>query len=56
MKVKITKPAQRRLDKIDNNYGKKYGRKLRKDIVEKSKLLSEYPEIGQEEDNLKKLG
>ena len=60
MKVMITKPAQRRLKQIDEYYGRKgnnsYSRKLRKEIREKSKLLSEKPEIGQEEEYLKGMG
>lgn len=60
MKVKITKPAQKRLDDIDEYYQSKgntsKGQKLREQIVEKSKLLSENPELGAEEKYLKKLG
>ena len=60
MKVKITKPAQRRLKQIDDYYRRKgnqsYTRKLRKEIREKSKLLSENPEMGREEEYLKGLG
>ncbi len=60
MKVQITKPAQRRLDRIDDYYKKKgylrKGRKLRKQIVEQSKLLSQNPYLGQEEEHLKQLG
>ena len=60
MKVMITKPAQRRLKQIDDYYRRKgnnsYSRKLRKEIREKSKLLSEKPEIGQEEEYLKGMG
>jgi plasmid stabilization system protein ParE len=60
MKVRITKPAQRRLRQIDNYYRKKGNRshvtKLRTDIRKKSKLLSQNPEMGQEEEYLKELG
>ncbi|MEO0728618.1 MAG: type II toxin-antitoxin system RelE/ParE family toxin [Bacteroidota bacterium] len=60
MKVKITKPAQRRLQQIDDYYRKQGNRshtnKLKKDIRKKSKLLSDSPEMGQEEDYLKELG
>ncbi|MCB0596782.1 MAG: type II toxin-antitoxin system RelE/ParE family toxin [Lewinellaceae bacterium] len=60
MKVRITKPAQRRLRQIDDYYKKKGNRshvtKLKKDIKKKSELLSQNPELGQEEDHLKELG
>ncbi|MCR9103044.1 MAG: type II toxin-antitoxin system RelE/ParE family toxin [bacterium] len=60
MKVRITKPAQRRLRQIDDYYRKKGNRshvtKLKKDIKKKSELLSQNPELGQEEDYLKELG
>jgi len=60
MKVRITKPAQRRLRQIDDYYRKKGNRshitKLRKDIRKKAKLLSRNPEMGQEEEYLKELG
>ncbi len=59
MKVKVTKPAEKSLDNIDAYYKKKgnrkHGRKLRKDIVKQSKLLSNNPLMGQEEESLKKL-
>ncbi len=59
MKVRITKPAQRRLQQIDDYYRKKGNRshvtKLKKDIKKKSELLSENPEMGQEEEYLKEL-
>ncbi len=59
MKVKITKPAQRRLERIDDYHkksgNKRKGRKLRKAIAEKSKLLSQYPELGAIEENLAEL-
>jgi plasmid stabilization system protein ParE len=60
MKVRITKPAQRRLRQIDDYYRKKGNRshvtKLKKDIKKKSELLSQNPELGQEEEYLKELG
>ena len=60
MKVKMTKPAQRRLNKIDDYYKAKgntsKGQKLRKNIVEKSALLSKNPHLGSEEKYLKHLG
>ncbi len=60
MKVRITKPAQRRLRQIDDYYRKKGNRshvtKLKKDIKKKSELLSQNPELGQEEYYLKELG
>ncbi len=56
MKVRITKPAQRRLRQIDDYYRKKSNRshiiRLRKDIRKKAKLLSQNPEMGQEEEYL----
>ncbi|WP_020539349.1 type II toxin-antitoxin system RelE/ParE family toxin [Lewinella cohaerens] len=57
MKVNITKPAQRSLGKTGGYYGKNspHYKKLKKDIRHKSKLLSENPEMGQEEDHLKHL-
>jgi plasmid stabilization system protein ParE len=57
MKVNITKPAQRSLGKASRYYGKNssHYKKLKKDIRHKSKLLSENPEMGQEEDHLKHL-
>ena len=55
----MTKPAQRSLDDIDDYHKKKgnsrHGRKLRRDIVKKSKLLSDNPYMGQEEEGLKDL-
>lgn len=60
MKVRITKPAQRRLSQIDDYYKKKGNRshfaKLKQEISRKSALLSQNPELGQEEDYLKELG
>jgi plasmid stabilization system protein ParE len=60
MKVRITKPALRRLKEIGDYYRKEGNRshikKLQQGIREKSTLLSENPEIGQEEDHLKDLG
>ncbi len=59
MKVQITKPARQRLNHIDNYYKKKgyprKGRNLRMEIVKQSKLLSQNPYMGQEEENLKHL-
>jgi plasmid stabilization system protein ParE len=60
MQVRITKPAQRRFRQIDDFHRKKGSRshvtKLRKDIRKKVQLLSENPELGQEEEHLKELG
>ena len=60
MKVRMTKPAQRRLNQIDDYYkdngNKRHGAKLRRAIVKQSKLLSDNPEMGQEEPHLKGLG
>jgi len=59
MQVKITNPARRRLNKIDEYYKRKgaasVGRKLRLEIVEQSKKLSSHPALGQEEEYLKEL-
>jgi plasmid stabilization system protein ParE len=60
MKVRITKPAQRRLQQIDDYYRRKGSRshvtKLRKDIRKKTKLLEQNPELGQKEEYLEELG
>jgi plasmid stabilization system protein ParE len=60
MKVRMTKPAQRRLNQIDDYYkeqgNKRHGTRLRKSIVKQSRLLSKHPEMGPEEPNLKHLG
>lgn len=60
MKVKLTKPAERRLDQITDYHKRKgnknKGKELRKKIVEISKLLSKNPKMGREEDYLKGLG
>ena len=58
MKVNITKPAQKSLGKIGGYYGKNstHYKKLKTDIKDKSKLLSDHPKMGQEEEHLKKLG
>ena len=60
MKVKITKPAQRRLQQIGSYHRAKGNRshitKLRKDISKKSKLLVKNPEMGREEEYLKAYG
>ncbi len=60
MKVRITKPAQRRLQQIDDYHRRKGSRshvtKLRKDIGKKTKLLEQNPELGQAEEYLEELG
>lgn len=60
MKVKITDPAKDQLRRIYHYHrrsgnGKK-GRQIRKNVLEKARLLKDFPEMGQEEDNLKHLG
>ena len=60
MKVKLTASAWRRLRQIRSYYKKsgnsREGRKISHDILKKSKTLAEYPYLGQEEENFKKLG
>jgi plasmid stabilization system protein ParE len=60
MKVKITKPVRQRLTEIDEYYKAKgnttKGRKLRKKIVQKAKLLRDNPHLGKEEKYLEDLG
>lgn len=59
MKIKITDPAKDQLRKIYHYHRRKgnghKGRQIRKDVLEKTKLLREFPKMGQEEDNLKHL-
>jgi plasmid stabilization system protein ParE len=59
MQIKITAFARNRLDEIDDYYrGEGYarlGRKLRKAIVVKTKLLAKNPEMGQTEEYLLNL-
>ena len=60
MKVQITDLAKDQLKRIYHYYrrrgnGKK-GRQVRKDVLDKARLLKDNPEMGQEEENLKHLG
>ncbi len=59
MRVVITNPARESLREIYDYYKKKglgkHGRILRSNIIQKSLILKNFPNAGQEEEHLKKL-
>ena len=59
MKVQITDPAKEELKKIYNYYRRiglgKIGRKIRKEVVSRTLVLKQQPNLGQIEENLKEL-
>ena len=59
MKVMITDPAKEELKKIFQYYRRRglgiKGRRIRREVLEKSKLLQKHPHLGPEEENLKHL-
>jgi len=57
MKLKYSANAQRSLRQIFNfNGGGRKGKKVVTDILDRADELEAYPELGQEEENLKPLG
>lgn len=60
MKVKLTAHARRRLRELrayhTQNGNEAKGTRITRAILEKSKQLEQYPELGQEEPHLKHLG